>query len=122
MSHPHTHAPGEQCNHNHAPNTPLPTLDRASQAVIDSDFKPVNLDLNADNTQIVCAPHKLEKCAQCDLDFVNTNRLAKLFVINPTLRCSPPSNVISHHLSKAITNTKEEGNVRKALLASVSSL
>ena len=82
------------------------------QALIDQDFKPVNLSLVSDNTQVVCGPHKLEKCSDCNLDFVNLNRLTKLLVNNPNLKCPPPSTIVSQNLSKAITTMKEEGNVR----------
>lgn len=118
MSHSHTHAPGETHSHSHAqpqqqPQQP-PAPDPALQAIIDSDFTPVAIALSSpDHTQALCVPHSLEKCAQCDVDYSNLNRLSKLLAANPNLLCPPPTNVISQKLSQAITNTKEEGNVRR---------
>ncbi|KAJ7860440.1 hypothetical protein B0H14DRAFT_2237700, partial [Mycena olivaceomarginata] len=58
----------------------------------------------------LCAPHKLEKCTDCGVDYVNLNRLSKILVGNPTLLCPPPSNVISQKLTQMVTQTKDEGN------------
>jgi translocation protein SEC72 len=110
----HTHGPGESHSHSHSQPPPqqIPQpADPALQAIIEQDFKPVNLALADDNTKALCGPHKLEKCSDCNFDFVNLNRLSKLFVNNPTLLCPPPANVVSQNLTKAITTTKEEGNV-----------
>ena len=115
MSHSHTHAPGEQHSHSHGPPQPqaqqIPAPDPALQALIDQDFSPSPLTLSADNTNAICAVHKLEKCDDCGVDFINTNRLARLLVANPNLLCPPPSNVISQNLTKVVTTTKDEGNV-----------
>lgn len=117
MSHSHTHAPGEVHSHSHGtPQTPIsaviPTPDPILQALIDQDFVPVPLTLSSDNSSALCASHKLEKCDDCKVDFVNTNRLAKLLLANPNLLCPPPSNVISQKLTQAVQATKDEGNVR----------
>ncbi|KAJ3507599.1 hypothetical protein NLJ89_g6214 [Agrocybe chaxingu] len=101
MSHTHTHAPGEEHSHSHShgpqspqsPQSPgMPPIDPALQALIDQTL------------------HKLEKCDDCGVDFVNTNRLSRILVSNPTLLCPPPANVISQKLTQVVTSTKEEGN------------
>ena len=93
-----------------SPISPLP--DPALQAVIEADFRPVNLTLGPpDNSTILCQAHSIEKCADCSLDFVNTNRLTKLLLLNPNLMCPPPPNVVSQKLTQAINNMKDEGNV-----------
>lgn len=94
-----------------------PTPDPVMQAAIDDSFNPVNLTLDESAT-VLCVPHSLEKCAECDVDFISLNRLSKLLITNPNLRCPPPAKVVSQKLSSAINNTKEEGNVRaNSLLA-----
>ncbi|KAJ2926266.1 hypothetical protein H1R20_g10827, partial [Candolleomyces eurysporus] len=99
--HSHSHAPGEDCSHNHGPQSPgIPQPDPAAQALIDADFVPTPLALHPDPHTAVCSPHKLEKCDKCNVDFVNTNRLAKLLVANPSLLCPPPNNVVSQQLSQ----------------------
>jgi translocation protein SEC72 len=91
----------------------VPGPDPALQAMIDQDFRPVPLALGSDGTIGVCEPHKLEKCDSCNLDFVNTNRLSRLLVANPSLLCPPPSNVVSQKLTQMVTSAKDEGNVSK---------
>ncbi|KAF9266812.1 TPR-like protein [Marasmius fiardii PR-910] len=125
MSHSHSHAPGESHSHsqgddshshshNHGPQQQqqmaMPTPDPTLQALIDADFKPVNLAVLQDVPSVVCDLHKLEKCKDCDQDYVNLNRLAKILHQNPTLTAPPPANVVSKNLSTAINTTKEEGN------------
>ena len=90
----------------------LPVPDPNLQALIDQDFIPVPLTLSPDKTLALCASHKLEKCDDCNVDFVNTNRLARLLVANPNLICPPPSNVVSQKLSQMVKSSKDEGNVR----------
>ena len=110
----HTHPPGEPCSHGpqHVVQQTVP--DPTMQAQIDQDFKPVNLDVaGTAPAAVTCAPHKLDKCPDCNLDFVNLNRIAKLLTHNPVLKCPPPPNVVSQQLSKVINTTKEEGNVRR---------
>ncbi|KAF7371054.1 Translocation protein sec72 [Mycena sanguinolenta] len=113
MSHGHTHAPGETHNHSHGPPQPAPqpSVDPALQALIDADFVPTQIALSADNSVALCVPHKLEKCADCGVDYVNLNRLSKILVGNPTLLCPPPPSVISQKLTQMVTQTKDEGNV-----------
>lgn len=89
----------------------MPPPDPALQALIDQDFRPVPVALAGDGTLAVCEPHKLEKCDPCNVDFVNTNRLSRLLVANPSLLCPPPSNVVSQNLTKMVTGAKDEGNV-----------
>jgi len=84
--------------------------DPALQALIDQDFVPSSLTLSSDTTIALCSEHKLEKCDDCNVDFVNTNRLSRLLVANPNLLCPPPSNVISQKLTQMVTSTKDEGN------------
>ncbi|KAF9448932.1 TPR-like protein [Macrolepiota fuliginosa MF-IS2] len=115
MSHSHTHAPGEEHSHSHshAPQQQqpiMPTPDPTVQALIDQDFRPVPLALAADGAIALCEPHKLEKCDNCNVDFVNTNRLSRLLVANPNLLCPPPSNVVSQKLTQMVTSAKDEGN------------
>jgi translocation protein SEC72 len=122
MSHSHTHAPGEDHNHSHGPPQPqqqqvvLQSPDPALQALIEADYRPVELKIGPPNeSQALCPKHSVEKCADCDIDFVALNRLSKLLMANPTLLCPPPPNVISQKLSQVITTTKEEGNVRSSV-------
>ena len=131
MSHSgHTHAPGEVHNHSHGPpsqptpqqlaqsaahfQSQAPPPDPALQAIIEADFKPIkNLALGPPNNSVaLCIGHAQEKCTECDVDFLDLNRLSKLLTNNPTLRCPPPPNVISQKLSQIVTQTKDEGNVR----------
>lgn len=131
MSHEgHTHAPGEDHNHSHGPpqqptpqqlsqsaahfQSQAPPPDPTLQAVIEADFKPVkNLALGPPNDSIaLCAGHAQEKCLECDVDYLNLNRMSKLLTNNPTLLCPPPPNVVSQKLTQIITQTKDEGNVR----------
>ncbi|OSD04872.1 hypothetical protein PYCCODRAFT_79426 [Trametes coccinea BRFM310] len=128
MSHSHSHAPGQPHNHSHGPQPgqqppqqpqqPQATMamrppDPLMQAVIEESFRPVALALGPpDNAAALCAAHKLEKCADCAEDFRALNRLSRLLVANPNLRCPPPPQVVSQNLSQAISNTKDEGNVR----------
>ncbi|RDX48134.1 hypothetical protein OH76DRAFT_1329777, partial [Lentinus brumalis] len=58
----------------------------------------------------LCGKHKLEKCDDCGVDYRNLNRLSRILVANPNLRCPPPPQVVSQNLSTAINNTKEQGN------------
>ena len=90
----------------------LPKPDPRLQAAIEASFVPVDIELTEpSNSNVKCAPHKLEKCDECGVDFVDLNRIAKIFVSNPNLRCPPPPNVITKQLSDVINRTKEEGNV-----------
>ncbi|KAI0832004.1 hypothetical protein BC628DRAFT_1407545 [Trametes gibbosa] len=81
------------------------------QAVIEESFRPVDLALGPpENAVILCGRHKQEKCADCGEDHRALNRLSRLLVANPNLRCPPPPQLVSHNLSQAINNTKDEGN------------
>ncbi|EGN95115.1 hypothetical protein SERLA73DRAFT_61312 [Serpula lacrymans var. lacrymans S7.3] len=81
------------------------------QVIIEQDFSVVDLAIGGPNNSFAfCEPHKLEKCTDCDIDFVSVNRLSKILLGSPNLRCPPPANVVSQKLSQAITNTKDEGN------------
>ena len=120
MSHSHTHGPGEVHSHSHmhlnGPQTPqspgflMP--DPAVLAQIDQDFVPLPIALSSDSVSALCSTHKREKCDDCNVDFVITNRLSKLLAANPNLLCPPPSNVVSQKLSQMVTSTKDDGNVR----------
>lgn len=82
------------------------------QARIDADFKPVDLAVGGPSTAFAfCNTHKLEKCKQCNVDFTALNRVSKILVTNPTLRCPPPPTVVQQKLSQAVANMKDEGNV-----------
>uniref|UniRef100_A0A8H7XW02 Translocation protein sec72 n=1 Tax=Psilocybe cubensis TaxID=181762 RepID=A0A8H7XW02_PSICU len=116
MSHSHTHAPGEEHSHSHGPQQPqpqpqMPQPDPAMQALIDQDYIPSPLTLSADNANALCSAHKLEKCDDCNVDFINVNRLSRLLVANPNLLCPPPSNIVSQKLTQMVVSTKDEGNV-----------
>ena len=113
MSHGHTHGPGQSCSHSDVPQSPaLPTPDPALQALIDQDFIPVPIALGSDAHVALCAHHRLEKCDPCNVNFVNTNRLAQLLIQNPNLLCPPPNNVVTQKLTQMVVSTKDEGNVR----------
>lgn len=113
MSHGHSHGPGESCDHSHGPQqVQLNAADPALQALMDADFSPVTLKLGPEPHIALCDAHGLEKCRNCHVDFINLNRLAKLLQMNSSLACPPPPQIVSHELSKAVTNTKDEGNVR----------
>ena len=91
--------------------------DPIMQAVIEASFRPVDLTLGPpENATALCGKHKLEKCEDCGIDYRNLNRLSRILVANPNLRCPPPPQVVSQNLSTAINNTKEQGNVRICLL------
>jgi hypothetical protein len=120
MSHSHSHAPGESHSHSHGPQSPapqtpqtpvMPPMDPAMQALIDQDYRPVALTLGNDNNMAFCEPHKLEKCEQCDVDYINLNRLSMILANNPTLLCPPPANVVTQRITQIVTATKDEGNV-----------
>jgi len=59
---------------------------------------------------VLSGANSSEKDLDNNLDFTGLNRLTKLLVTNPNIRCPPPPNVVSQKLSGAINNTKEEGN------------
>ena len=94
-----------------------PPPDPVLQAVIDADFKPVNLKLGGpDGISVLSGANSEEVDEENGLDFTRLNRLSKLLATNPNLRCPPPPTVVSHKLSQVINGTKEEGNVRLSLL------
>jgi len=112
---PQSHSHGGQPCHGHGPpQTPqsaaFPPIDPVAQSQIDSDFVPADLALHPNTHTATCAHHKLEKCDSCDVDYVNTNRLARILVNNPALLCPPPNNVINQKLSELVRTTKDEGN------------
>lgn len=98
----------------------LPRADPIMQAVIEADFRPVDLTLDSDNVAALCAVHSREKCDECDIDYTQLNRLSKVLAANPTLHCPPPPNVVNQKLSQIINQTKEEGNVRAFVLHQLS--
>ena len=127
MSQTHSHGPG-QASHSHGPSPPqqipqggmpqqpkmmMPQPDPLMQAVIEASFVPVDITFGPpDNVAALCEKHSLERCADCDVDFLSLNRLSRLLQMNPALRCPPPPQMLSQKLSAAVNNTKEEGNVR----------
>ena len=118
MSQTHTHGPGTHPGHTHGPPAPQPpqmvvrTPDPIMQAIIAASHQPVDFVLGPpDDNSVLCVPHKLEKCADCDVDYVGMNRLARTLHQNTNLRCPPPPQLVNKPLSSAVTNTKEEGNV-----------
>ncbi|KAI0064044.1 hypothetical protein BV25DRAFT_335185 [Artomyces pyxidatus] len=89
----------------------MPQPDPLMQALIEADFRPVDITLGEPNNACaLCAEHSLEKCEDCDVDFVWLNRLSKTLAANPNLLCPPPPNLVNQKLSVAINNTKEEGS------------
>src|SRR5882762_3080097 len=89
-----------------------PPPDPVLQAVIDADFKPVNLKLSgADGNFVLSGANSEEVDEENGVDFTRLNKLTKLLATNPNLRCPPPPTVISQKLSQVINGTKEEGNV-----------
>ena len=91
--------------------------DPLMQALIEESYRPVALALGPpENATALCGTHKQEKCADCNIDYRALNRLSRILVANPNLRCPPPPQVVSQNLSTAINNTKEQGNVRICLL------
>lgn len=90
----------------------LPRPDPVMQAVIEADFRPIDLTMDSTHTTALCASHSREKCDECDVDYVQLNRLSKVLTANPKLPFPPPPNVINQKLSQIVNQTKEEGNVR----------
>ena len=89
-----------------------PPPDPVLQAIIDSDFKQVNLKLGGpDGNFVLSGVNSEEVDEENGLDFTRLNRLTKLLATNPNLRCPPPPTVVSQKLSQVINGTKEEGNV-----------
>ncbi|KAG7444503.1 uncharacterized protein BT62DRAFT_921285 [Guyanagaster necrorhizus] len=114
MSHSHTHAPGETHSHSHAPQQqqqrPVPPPpDPVLQALIDAQFSPVDLTVT-DANLLLCAPHSLAVCADCDVDFSKTNILSRLLTQNPNIKAPPPGQIVNKQLSGAVNAVKEEGN------------
>ncbi|KAF9785241.1 hypothetical protein BJ322DRAFT_1020805 [Thelephora terrestris] len=88
-----------------------PPPDPVLQAIIDSDFKPVNLKLGGpDGNSVLSGANSEEADEENGLDFTRLNRLTKLLATNQSLRCPPPPTVVSQKLSQVINGTKEEGN------------
>ncbi|THH15747.1 hypothetical protein EW146_g4781 [Bondarzewia mesenterica] len=114
MSAPATPTSPATAQHQHPPQQQqqvLPQPDPSMQAVIEAEFQPVDIELGPPNNAFaLCKAHSLEKCAECDVDFVLLNRLSKFFSSNPALRCPPPAQVVNQTLSGVINGTKEEGN------------
>ncbi|KAH9943841.1 hypothetical protein B0H21DRAFT_747817 [Amylocystis lapponica] len=121
MSQPHTHGPGQPPHtHSHGPPQPQPPQpqpqmvarppDPVMLAVIEASIRPVDITLGPPNIASALCPHDLEKCAECDVDHTALNRVSRLLVTNPNLRCPPPPQLVSQKLSQVINNTKEEGN------------
>ncbi|PBK99012.1 hypothetical protein ARMGADRAFT_1007642 [Armillaria gallica] len=114
MSHSHTHAPGETHSHSHAPpqqqQRPIPPPpDPVLQALIDAQFSPVDLTVT-DANLLLCPPHSLPVCADCDVDYSKTNFLSRLLTQNPNIKVPPPGQVVNKQLSAAVTSIKEDGN------------
>ncbi|KAH9004607.1 hypothetical protein EDB86DRAFT_3099148 [Lactarius hatsudake] len=102
--------PQQQPMQAQVPQQILPRPDPVMQAVIEADFRPVDLTLDSTNVAALCAVHSREKCDECDVDYTQLNRLSKVLAANPTLLCPPPPNVVNQKLSQIINQTKEEGN------------
>jgi len=85
--------------------------DPLMQAVIEESHIPVDTAIGSDNASVLCEPHKLEKCADCDLDFTAMNKITKQLLLYPTYRCPPPPTVVTQLLSQGVNTKKEEGNI-----------
>jgi translocation protein SEC72 len=81
------------------------------QAAIEADFRPVDVALDSATGTALCPSHSSEKCDECEVDYVQLNRLSKILTANPKLPFPPPSNVVNQKLSQIVNQTKEEGNV-----------
>jgi translocation protein SEC72 len=90
----------------------LPRADPVMQAVIEADFRPVDLTVDTTNGTALCLSHSREKCDECDVDYVQLNRLSKILTAHPKLPFPPPPNIVNQKLSQIVNQTKEEGNVR----------
>jgi hypothetical protein len=94
----------------------IPPPDPNVQALIEADFKPVDLSLTAPNdTRVVCGPHSLEKCDSCYVDFMELNRLTRALT-QTKFNVPPPPNIRDPNLVNIINRAKEEGNVHIYLL------
>ena len=94
------------------PQMVQPPPDPVFQAIIDADYKPVNLKLGGpDNMSVLSGANSEEVDEENGLDFTRLNKLSKLLATNANLRCPPPPTVVSQKLSQVINGTKEEGNV-----------
>ena len=82
------------------------------QAVIEADFRTIDLALDSSSGTVLCPSHSREKCDECDVDYVQLNRLSKILTANPKLPFPPPPNIVNQKLSQIVNQTKEEGNVR----------
>jgi len=80
------------------------------QAVIEAEFRPIDLTLDSSNVTALCSSHSREKCDECEVDYVQLNRLSKIFNANPKLPFPPPPNIVNQKLSQIVNQTKEEGN------------
>ncbi|KAI0085736.1 hypothetical protein BDY19DRAFT_996422 [Irpex rosettiformis] len=122
MSQMHSHGPGQPM-HSHgpapAPNVQqqqqqrpvVPQPDPVVQAVIEASFQPVDIRLGPpDNVVAQCGEHGLEKCADCDVNYVSLNQISRLMHMNPNLRCPPPPQMTTVKLTQAVTTTKDDGN------------
>ena len=67
----------------------LPRPDPVMQAVIEADFRTVDLTMDSNNVTALCASHSREKCDECDVDYVQLNRLSKVLTANPKLPSTP---------------------------------
>ena len=122
MSQMHSHGPGQPM-HTHGPPQGAPQgqqqqqvavrpPDPLMQAIIEESHIPVETAIGSDNASVLCEPHKLEKCTDCDLDFSAMNKITKQLLMYPTYRCPPPPGMVTQMLSQGVNTKKEEGNVR----------
>jgi translocation protein SEC72 len=88
-----------------------PTPDPVMQAILDSQYHSVGLQVKKENPhQALCAPHGREVCEECGADFSKLNMLARTLVAQPELAIPPPPNIVHPGRSAAVTKAKEEGN------------
>lgn len=88
-----------------------PPPDPAMQALIEADFRPVDIAISDEKDFLLCGAHKLAKCPDCGVDYNLLNRINKLFILNPTLKVPPPPNMLSQNITTGVNKVKEEGNV-----------
>jgi translocation protein SEC72 len=120
--HPHPH-PHPQQGPPQAIAPPQPP-DPIVVAAIDAQFREVPLQVS-NGTQVLCRPHSLETCKECDVDFASLNGITKMLQNQPELAVPPPANIVPPGRTQAVQKAKEEGNVCSfdmQLLVSISSL
>ncbi|KAH9992420.1 hypothetical protein BJV77DRAFT_1002331, partial [Russula vinacea] len=86
----------------------LPRPDPVMQAAIEADFRTVDLTMDSTNVTALCASHSREKCDECDVDYVQLNRLSKVLTANPKYLSHPhPTSSIRSYLRLSTRQRKK---------------